>query len=269
MNSLRKSVLITGCSAGGIGGALADAFHAKGYHVFATARNPSKLPPSLSSAANVTVLKLDVLSTESIAAAVESVKSQTGGGLDVLVNNSGGGYTLPALDVSIEESKKLFELNFWAPLTMLQAFAPLLIKTKGCIVNNSSVNAIAPMPLMSIYNSSKAALFSASETWRHELQPPGIRTITLLISAYFEIRDFIHGLVDGRMQENGISAKQYATKVVGEVEKGTGGVVWAGKDASILRLLSWLLPQSVFDMVVQSVIPIAREMAKATRRKLA
>uniref|UniRef100_A0A0D2XTG7 NADPH-dependent 1-acyldihydroxyacetone phosphate reductase n=1 Tax=Fusarium oxysporum (strain Fo5176) TaxID=660025 RepID=A0A0D2XTG7_FUSOF len=219
MNSLRKSVLITGCSAGGIGGALADAFHAKGYHVFATARNPSKLPPSLSSAANVTVLKLDVLSTESIAAAVESVKSQTGGGLDVLVNNSGGGYTLPALDVSIEESKKLFELNFWAPLTMLQAFAPLLIKTKGCI--------------------------------------------------YFEIRDFIHGLVDGRMQENGISAKQYATKVVGEVEKGTGGVVWAGKDASILRLLSWLLSQSVFDMVVQSVIPIAREMAKATRRKLA
>ncbi|KAF4340973.1 short-chain dehydrogenase [Fusarium beomiforme] len=288
MNSLRKSVLITGCSAGGIGGALADAFHAKGYHVFATARNPSKVSPSLSSAANVTVLKLDVLSTESIAAAVENVKSQTGGGLDVLVNNSGGGYTLPALDVSIEESKKLFELNFWAPLTMLQAFAPLLIKTKGCIVNNSSVNAIAPMPLMSIYNSSKAALFSASETWRHELQPLGIRTITLLTSAvktnffsehpaadvpddsqYFEIRDFIHGLVDGRMQENGISAKQYATKVVGEVEKGTVGVVWAGKDASTLRLLSWLLPQSVFDMIVQSVIPIAREMAKATQRKLA
>ncbi|KAK2672700.1 Short-chain dehydrogenase/reductase SDR [Fusarium oxysporum f. sp. vasinfectum] len=242
-----KSVLITGCSAGGIGGALADAFHAKGYHVFATARNPSKLSLSLSSAANVTVLKLDVLCTESIAAAVESVKSQTGGGLDVLVNNSGGGYTLPALDVSIDESKKLFELNFWALLTMLQAFAPLLIKTKGCIVNNSSVNVIASMPLMSIYSSSKAALL-----W-----------------PYFEIRDFIHGLVDGRMQENGISAKQYATKVVGEVEKGTVGVVWAGKDASILRLLSWLLPQSVFDMVVQSVIPIAREIAKAMRRKLA
>ncbi|KAM5528503.1 short chain dehydrogenase [Fusarium oxysporum f. sp. phaseoli] len=160
MNSLRKSVLITGCSAGGIGGALADAFHAKGYHVFATARNPSKVSPSLSSAANVKVLKVDVLSTESIAAAVESVKSQTGGGLDVLVNNSGGGYTLPALDVSIEESKKLFELNFWAPWTMLQAFAPLLIKTKGCIVNSSSVNAIAPMSLMSAFTTAPRLLFS-------------------------------------------------------------------------------------------------------------
>ncbi|KAH7205309.1 short-chain dehydrogenase/reductase, partial [Fusarium oxysporum] len=255
------SVLITGYSAGSIGGALADAFHAK-------------VTPSLSSAANITVMKLDVLSTESIAAAVKSVKSQTGGRLDILVNNSGGGYILPALDVSIKESKKLFELNFWAPLTIFQAFAPLLIKTKGCIVNNSSVNAIALAPLMNIYNSSKAALFSASKTWRHELQPLRIHTITLLISAvktnffsehpavnirddsqYFVIRDFIHGLVDGRMQENGISATQYATKVVSEVEKGTVGVVWAGKDASILRLLS--------------VIPIAREMAKATRRKLA
>lgn len=149
MNPLRKSVLITGCSAGGIGGALADVFHTKGYHVFATARNPSKVSQSLSNSKNVTVLKLDVLSAESIAAAVESVKSQTGGGLDVLVNNSGGGMTSPALDTSIEEGKKLFELNFWAPFNMLQAFAPLLIKTKGCLVNNTSVSAVAPMPFLS------------------------------------------------------------------------------------------------------------------------
>ena len=72
-----KSVLITGCSAGGIGPALAQVFQEKGYHVFATARNPSKIPSALSSAANVTVLKLDVLSSESIAAAAESVSLET------------------------------------------------------------------------------------------------------------------------------------------------------------------------------------------------
>jgi NAD(P)-dependent dehydrogenase (short-subunit alcohol dehydrogenase family) len=144
-----KSVLITGCSAGGIGAALAEAFQEKGYHVFATVRNPSKISQTLSSAANVTVLTLDVLSPESIAAAAESVKRITGGGLDVLVNNSGGGLTLPGLDVPIEEGKKLFDLNFWAPLAMLQAFAPLLIEAKGCLVNNSSANAHLPMPAMS------------------------------------------------------------------------------------------------------------------------
>ena len=142
----RKSVVISGCSNGGIGAALAEVFHEKGYHVFATLRNPSKISPSLSNAANVTVLTLDVLSSESIAAAVESVKRETGGRLDVLVNNSGGGITAPALDTSIEEGKKLFELNFWAPMAMLQAFAPLLIKAKGCVVNNTSASAVVPIP---------------------------------------------------------------------------------------------------------------------------
>jgi hypothetical protein len=116
MSSPRKSVLITGCSGGGIGAALADVFHGKGYHVFATARNPAKISECLSSAADVTVLTLDVLSSESIAASVESVNKQTGGSLDVLVDNSGGGSYVLALDCSIEKGKKLFDLNFWAPL---------------------------------------------------------------------------------------------------------------------------------------------------------
>lgn len=149
MSARSKSVLITGCSAGGIGGALAEAFQEKGYHVFATARNPSKISDRLSKAQNVTVLTLDVLSSESIAAAVENVTRETVGELDVLVNNSAGNLIAPALDVSIEEAKKVFDLNLWAPLALLQAFAPLLIKAKGCVVNNSSVNAEVPMPFMS------------------------------------------------------------------------------------------------------------------------
>ncbi|KAK9244588.1 short-chain dehydrogenase [Lipomyces tetrasporus] len=286
MASPRKSVLITGCSAGGIGAALAEVFHEKGYHVFATVRNPSKISETLSGVANITILTLDVLSSESIAAAVESVKRETGSRLDVLVNNSGGGSFVPALDASVEEAKKLFDLNFWAPLAMLQAFAPLLINAKGCIVNNSSANAYVPMPLMSIYNSSKAALAMASETWRHELQPLGVRTITLVTCAvktnffndyhgaelpetsnYTEIRDFIHNLTDGRLQANAISSRHYAIKVVREVEKGTVGTVWAGTDAFFIRLALWLSPQSVIDRIVESVVPFSSEMAKATQKK--
>jgi NAD(P)-dependent dehydrogenase (short-subunit alcohol dehydrogenase family) len=149
MASPRKFALITGCSAGGIGGALAEVFQENGYHVFATLRTPSKISPTLSTAANVTILTLDVLSLESIANAVESVRRETGGRLDVLVNNSGGGLCLPALDTSITEGKKVFDLNFWAPMAMLQAFAPLLITAKGCIVNNTSACAYTPMAFMS------------------------------------------------------------------------------------------------------------------------
>jgi 1-acylglycerone phosphate reductase len=144
-----KSVLITGCSANGIGAGLAEVFLENGYHVFATLRNRSKIPPTLAKAANVTVLDLDVLSSESIAAAVESVRRETKGRLDVLVNNSGGILVAPGLDIKIEQGKRLFDLNFWAPMAVLQAFAPLLIEAKGCVVNNTSANSVAPFPLMS------------------------------------------------------------------------------------------------------------------------
>lgn len=146
MSTSCKSGLITGCSAGGIGAGLAEVFHEKGYHVFATLRNASKIPQSLSNAANVTVLTLDVLVSEQITATVERVGKETGGKLDVLVNNSGQVSVGPALDVSIEDSKKIFDLNFWVPMAMLQACAPLFIKAKGCIVNNASAGAVVPMP---------------------------------------------------------------------------------------------------------------------------
>lgn len=144
-----KSVLVTGCTAGGIGAAVAEVFSEKGYHVFATARTPSKISEKLSGAENVTVLTLDVLSSESIAAAVESVTKETGGSLDVLYNNSGSGNIAAGLDVNIEEERKVFDVNFWAPLALLQAFAPLLIKAKGCVVNQASSSGYIPLTLMS------------------------------------------------------------------------------------------------------------------------
>jgi NAD(P)-dependent dehydrogenase (short-subunit alcohol dehydrogenase family) len=151
MAALKRSVLVTGCSAGGIGAGLAEAFRDKGYHVFATLRNPSKLPPSLSKAPNVTPLTLDVLSSDSIAAAVSDVTKHTGGRLDILVNNSGQNFIRPALDVPLDEGRKLFDLNFWAPLATIQAFAPLLIAARGLVVNQSSAAGYVPMTFGSQY----------------------------------------------------------------------------------------------------------------------
>ncbi len=144
----RKTVLVTGCSAGGVGSALVDVFRNKGYHVFATARTPSKIPESHHSASNVTVLTLDVTSTESIAAVADKV-SKEAGKLDVLINNAGGGLPIPALDTPIQEAKKLFDLNFFGALVMLQAFGPLLIKAKGCVVNNASIAGVMGFPFSS------------------------------------------------------------------------------------------------------------------------
>lgn len=146
-----KSCLVTGCSAGGVGASLAEAFKDKGYHVYATARSPSKVPRPLHEASNVTVLALDVTSSEFIAAVAETVNRETGGRLDVLINNAGLGLELPALDTPIGEARRVFDSNFFAVLEMIQVFSPMLIAAGGCIVNNSSVGGRIPIPFCSTW----------------------------------------------------------------------------------------------------------------------
>ena len=146
MANPQKTCLITGCSEGGIGATLAAAFVEKGYHVFATARTPSKFPPSLSDRLDVTTLALDVASSSSIKTAAESVGKQTGGRLDVLINNAGHGMNMPLLDTSIPEARRLFDINFFGVLETVQAFAPLLVEAGGCVVNNSSIGGFQAFP---------------------------------------------------------------------------------------------------------------------------
>jgi 1-acylglycerone phosphate reductase len=149
MANTRKTCLITGCSSGGVGAALAEAFKDKGYHVFATARSPSKVTESLHAASNITVLALDVTSSDSIAAAAEAVRIKTGGKLDVLINNAGHGLNMPALDTSTKEARAIFDANFFGVLEVVQAFQHMLIKSRGVIVNNASMGGVQPIPFIS------------------------------------------------------------------------------------------------------------------------
>ncbi|KAK3178818.1 hypothetical protein OEA41_000955 [Lepraria neglecta] len=105
-----KSVLITGCSAGGIGSALAEAFQRRDMHVFATARDPSKMS-HLGKLPNVTLLTLDPTSTASVEASVERIKAETSGTLDYLVNNAGQTIIMPTLDFDIENAKSMYDIN--------------------------------------------------------------------------------------------------------------------------------------------------------------
>ena len=168
-----KTVLITGCSAGGIGHALAEQFQKRGLTVFATARKLSKMS-SLEKLPNVHLLSLDVTSASGIAATVEEVKSRTGGKLDYLVNNAGQSLHMPTLDMDIEAGKKLFETNFWGPFQMIQAFAPLLIEAKGTIVNIGSIVAYAYGPF-----SSGSLFMSCIEI--HQLTPVQVSTMLLRV----------------------------------------------------------------------------------------
>ena len=85
----QKSALITGCSEGGIGDALAQEFLRKGLRVFATARDLNSVQHLEELGCDV--CRLDVTDAESVKAAVEFVGKKTGEELHVLVNNAGTG----------------------------------------------------------------------------------------------------------------------------------------------------------------------------------
>jgi 1-acylglycerone phosphate reductase len=99
-----RTVLITGCSDGGIGAALAIAFHNAGLKVIATALNPAKME-SLRRA-GIETRRLDVLSDSSIKECIGQLTQ-----LDILVNNAGNVYVDPLSDLPIESGKELFDLN--------------------------------------------------------------------------------------------------------------------------------------------------------------
>lgn len=144
---LSGSVLITGCSDGGIGSALALIFQQRGFRTFATARDTSKMS-ELKDLENVTLLTLDITNSEHIREVVDAVVKSTGGTLDYLVNNAGHNHFRPILDENIEDTKDLFNTNVWGPLAVTQAFSPLIIAAKGSFVFVTSIAGYGNTPWM-------------------------------------------------------------------------------------------------------------------------
>jgi 1-acylglycerone phosphate reductase len=122
MANSKQTVLITGCSEGGMGAALAIAFHEVGLHVYATARDLSKMTHLAS--LGIETLVLDIQSDSSIASCVGRLSTRN---LDILVNNAGASASMPISDLSLPEAKKIFDVNVWSQLAVTQAFLPLLL----------------------------------------------------------------------------------------------------------------------------------------------
>ncbi|RAH82942.1 putative short chain dehydrogenase/reductase [Aspergillus japonicus CBS 114.51] len=175
----QMSVLITGCSPGGIGNSLAREFHRNGLRVFATARSADILQDLAS--IGIETLSLEVDDQESVQRCFSDINARLGGkGLNYLVNNAGRNYTVPAMEAELSEVRATFETNLFSVIYICQVFLPLLIKAKGTIVQVGSVAGIIPYVFGSVYNASKAALHSFSETLRVELAPFGVNVTTIV-----------------------------------------------------------------------------------------
>ena len=163
-----NTVLITGCSSG-FGRDTAKLFLDRGWTVVATMRSPQDgiLPPSQ----RLRVLPLDVTDMESIGAAVAGA-----GPIDVLVNNAGIGWMNALEGTPMATVRDLFETNTFGTMAMTQAVLPQFrARQAGVIVNVTSSTTLKPLPLLSVYTASKAAINAFTESLALELEPFGIR----------------------------------------------------------------------------------------------
>ncbi|CAN8251551.1 unnamed protein product [Cochlearia groenlandica] len=172
-------VLITGCSKGGIGHALAREFSANGCRVVATSRSQTTMV-DLAKDPMVFVEELDVQSEESVSKVMSEVIDKFGQ-IDILVNNAGIQCIGPLAETPISAMEKTFNTNVFGSIRMTQAVVPhMASKRKGKIVNIGSISIMAPGPWAGVYTASKAALHALTDTLRLELRPFGIDVINIV-----------------------------------------------------------------------------------------
>jgi NAD(P)-dependent dehydrogenase (short-subunit alcohol dehydrogenase family) len=163
-----RAVLVTGANRG-IGQALVDEALRRGAkRVYAGTRQPLAHPDE-----RVTPLTLDVTNEAQIQTAVERVES-----LDLLVNNAGIALYDDLGDRAVIEEH--LAVNLFGTYGVTQAFLPLLTGTRGAIVNNVSLMALAPLPLTPAYAISKAAAFNLTQSLRALLAKRGVRVHAVL-----------------------------------------------------------------------------------------
>jgi NAD(P)-dependent dehydrogenase (short-subunit alcohol dehydrogenase family) len=174
MNATRiqgATVLITGSNRG-IGLAITEAILDRGAaKVYAAARNVDALAGLREKyGERVIPLKLDVTNEDQVRSAAESA-----GDVTILVNNAGvalGGWIDD--DSLLENARKEMEVNYFAPLNLLQSFSPALARNGGgAVVNISSVAGLTNFPIFPTYSASKAAVHSLTQASRALLAGQG------------------------------------------------------------------------------------------------
>jgi NAD(P)-dependent dehydrogenase (short-subunit alcohol dehydrogenase family) len=167
----QKAVLVTGASSG-IGRTITERLSSEGYYVYAGARSEEDID-NLSAMKNVTGVRLDVTVQSDIDAAVELVKKDERI-LHALINNAGVVVLGLLAETAESDLDFVFDVNVYGPYRMVKAFAPMLIQTKGNIINISSMAGIMSPPAYGAYSMSKHAIEAFSDTLAYEFGTVGV-----------------------------------------------------------------------------------------------
>lgn len=172
-----RVILVTGCSSG-IGRAVALEAARRGHRVYATARNRNDLA-DLGHPENLSTLALDVTDPASVRAAVSEALARAGR-IDAVVNNAGYAQYGAVEEVTADEWRAVFDVNFFGMLEVTRAVLPAMRESgSGTIVLMSSLGGRLSVPFASPYCASKHAVEAVADALRVETAPFGLRVVTI------------------------------------------------------------------------------------------
>ncbi|PKX88902.1 short chain dehydrogenase [Aspergillus novofumigatus IBT 16806] len=213
----------------------------------------------------VHVTRTDVTKDESVEELEKTVQQLTGGKLDILINNAGICYTMPATDTEVTEVEKMFKVNVFGPMRMVHYMHRFVIEAKGVVVNIGSIGGVCPYVYGASYNASKAALHHYGNTLRVEMRPFGVRVVNIISgevhtnilkndhgralpedSVYYPMNDAFQAHL--YRKPDGITPDQYAAGVVKEIlKKSPAPWFWFGASSGLIRCIDAFLPRTFWD----------------------
>jgi len=176
-----KVALVTGASSG-IGAAVARALASQGAAVAVAARRRPLLDQLVeeieATGGTAVAIELDITDETACRTAVEQCVQRLGA-LDVLVNNAGVMLLGPIEDADTDDWRRMLNTNVLGGMYMTHAALPHLLHAQGTIVQLSSVDSRAAGPLTGVYNASKSAMNTFSESLRQEVTARGVRVVVI------------------------------------------------------------------------------------------
>ncbi|HTX58134.1 MAG TPA: SDR family NAD(P)-dependent oxidoreductase [Verrucomicrobiae bacterium] len=177
----QRAILVTGASSG-IGNATSKRLAAAGFAVFAGVRKEHDAREMQRHHENLRPVTLDVTDADSIAHALDVVRS-SGLPLHGLLNNAGIALGGPLEYLPLDELRRQFEVNTFAPIALAQAALPLLRAARGRIVSVGSIASRFGAPFVGPYCASKAALASLMDSLRAEIAAFGVPVVLFEFAA--------------------------------------------------------------------------------------
>jgi NAD(P)-dependent dehydrogenase (short-subunit alcohol dehydrogenase family) len=272
-------VVVTGASTG-MGAATARELARQGFHVLAGVRRDEDADAMRGPAIEPVIL--DITNPDHIEALAARVQNDLQGrALRAVVNNAAIQANVPIEVFAIDEWRRMFEVNLFGQVAVTQALLPALFRSRGRVVNISSLGGKVAMATYGPYAATKFALEAVSDALRRELAPAGVDVVVIEPGAVrTEMLDRAIGTADGLMSamtpdqrqrygglvaavneqattstRSGLSAEAAARVIATAVTARKPRTRYpVGRDAALITRLARFVPDRVLDRITAAAL---------------